>query len=142
MYAGDFDNAEFAERIAKLPLADQPGARWEYGHSTDVLGRVIEVVSGKTLFQFEKQRLLDPLGMTETAFYVADEQSGRASPSRCPTIAFHSGGRNQGSDIAAALGIRRRGHGRDDRRLRPLPANAAERRHWTASVTSSPRRSR
>ena len=58
--------------IAKLPLAEQPGTRWDYGHSTDVLGRVIEVVSGQSLFQFEKQRLLDPLGMTETAFFVAD----------------------------------------------------------------------
>jgi CubicO group peptidase (beta-lactamase class C family) len=72
LYSGDFDNAEFAERIAKLPLADQPGVRWDYGHSTDILGRVVEVVSGRTLLQFEKQRLLDPLGMRETGFYVAD----------------------------------------------------------------------
>jgi CubicO group peptidase (beta-lactamase class C family) len=70
---GDFDNAEFAERIAKLPLAEQPGTLWDYGHSTDVLGRVIEVVSGQSLFQFEKARLLDPLGMTDAAFYVAGE---------------------------------------------------------------------
>lgn len=73
LYAGDFDNAEFADRIAVLPLADQPGTRWNYGHSTDVLGRVIEMVSGQTLFQFEKQRLFDPLGMSETAYYVADK---------------------------------------------------------------------
>jgi CubicO group peptidase (beta-lactamase class C family) len=73
LYGGDFDNAEFAERIAKLPLADQPAVRWDYGHSTDILGRVVEVVSGQTLLQFEKQRLLDPLGMRETGFYVADE---------------------------------------------------------------------
>jgi CubicO group peptidase (beta-lactamase class C family) len=73
LFNGDLDNAEFAARIAKLPLAEQPGMLWDYGHSTDVLGRVIEVVSGQSLFQFEKQRLLDPLGMTETAFYVADQ---------------------------------------------------------------------
>src|SRR6202165_5439675 len=72
LFNGDLDNAEFAERLAALPLAEQPGTLWDYGHSTDVLGRVIEVVSGQQLFQFEKQRLLDPLGMTETAFYVAD----------------------------------------------------------------------
>src|SRR3981189_2180670 len=72
LFNGDIDNAEFAERLAALPLAEQPGTLWDYGHSTDVLGRLIEVVSGKQLFQFEKQRLLDPLGMTETAFYVAD----------------------------------------------------------------------
>src|SRR5450631_4359883 len=72
LFEGDFDNAQFVERIAKLPLAEQPGTLWDYGHSTDVLGRVIEVVSGQSLFAFEKQRLLDPLGMTETVFYVAD----------------------------------------------------------------------
>ena len=73
LFNSDMDNAEFAERIAKLPLAEQPGTLWDYGHSTDVLGRVIEVISGQSLFQFEKQRLLDPLGMTDTAFFVADE---------------------------------------------------------------------
>lgn len=73
LFDGDFDNAEFAERIAKLPLAEQPGTLWDYGHSTDVLGRVIEVVSGQSLFQFEKERLLGPLGMRETSFYLDDE---------------------------------------------------------------------
>ena len=72
IYAGDFDNAEFAERIAKLPLADQPGTLWQYGHSTDILGRIMEVVSGKSLLGIEKQKLLDPLGMTHTGFYVTD----------------------------------------------------------------------
>src|SRR5689334_9566476 len=73
LYAGDYDNAEFADRIASLPLADQPGVRWNYSHSTDVLGRVVEVASGQTLYQFEKHRLFDPLGMSETAYYVADK---------------------------------------------------------------------
>ncbi len=72
LFDGDADNAEFVARIAKLPLAEQPGTLWDYGHSTDVLGRVIEVVSGTSLFQFEKERLFDPLGMTETAYFVAD----------------------------------------------------------------------
>jgi CubicO group peptidase (beta-lactamase class C family) len=72
IYDGDFDNAEFAERIARLPLAVQPGTLWDYGHSTDILGRVIEVVSGKSLFHFEQERLLGPLGMTDTSFFVAD----------------------------------------------------------------------
>jgi CubicO group peptidase (beta-lactamase class C family) len=72
LFDGDFDNAEFAERLAKLPLAEQPGTLWDYGHSTDILGRVIEVASGQSLFAFEKQRLLDPLGMSDTAFDVAD----------------------------------------------------------------------
>ena len=73
LYAGDFDNADFADRIAVLPLADQPATRWNYSHSTDVLGRVVEVVSGQTLYQFEKRRLFDPLGMSDTVYYVADE---------------------------------------------------------------------
>jgi CubicO group peptidase (beta-lactamase class C family) len=72
LFNGDLDNAQFAERLARLPLAEQPGTRWDYGHSTDVLGRAIEVVSGQSLFAFEKQRLLDRLGMTDTAFFVAD----------------------------------------------------------------------
>jgi CubicO group peptidase (beta-lactamase class C family) len=74
IYAGDFDNAEFAERIARLPLAEQPGTLWDYGHSTDILGRIMELVSGKSLLGIEKQKLLDPLGMTSTAFYVTDPE--------------------------------------------------------------------
>jgi CubicO group peptidase (beta-lactamase class C family) len=72
IYDGDFDNAEFTERIARLPLAVQPGTEWDYGHSTDILGRIIEVVSGKPLLQFEKDNLLGPLGMTNTSFFVSD----------------------------------------------------------------------
>ena len=88
LYYGDYDNAEFAERIAKLPLADQPGMRWDYGHSTDILGRVIEVVSGQTLFRFEKQRLLDPLGMPETAFYISDKAKWPRIALPMPSDAF------------------------------------------------------
>jgi CubicO group peptidase (beta-lactamase class C family) len=73
IFADDIDNAEFAERIAKLPLAYQPGSTWDYSYSTDVLGRVIEVVSGKSLYEFEKERILDPLGMKDTSFYVTDK---------------------------------------------------------------------
>jgi CubicO group peptidase (beta-lactamase class C family) len=69
---GDFNNAEFAERIAKLPLEDEPATLWKYGHSTDILGRIMEVVSGKSLLAVEKEKLLDPLGMKDTAFYVTD----------------------------------------------------------------------
>ena len=73
LFNGDLDNAAFVDRIVKLPLAEQPGTLWDYGHSTDALGRVIEIVSGKSLFQFEKERLFDPLGMRDTAFFIADE---------------------------------------------------------------------
>ncbi|EJN11141.1 penicillin-binding protein, beta-lactamase class C [Bradyrhizobium sp. YR681] len=77
---GDSTNAEFVAKITALPLAEQPGTKWDYGHATDVLGRVVELISGKTLLQFEKERLLVPLGMTETAFFVAD-------PAKFPRIA-------------------------------------------------------
>jgi CubicO group peptidase (beta-lactamase class C family) len=79
LFDGDFDNAQFAERLAKLPLAEQPGTLWDYGHSTDILGRVIEVVSGKSLYDFEKERLLGPLGMTDTAFTVDDVKRARVA---------------------------------------------------------------
>ena len=84
IYLGDFDNAEFAERIAKVPLAEQPRTLWDYGHSIDILGRVIEVVSGQSLYQFEKAQLLDPLGMTTTKFFLTDpaERARYAKPLR------------------------------------------------------------
>jgi CubicO group peptidase (beta-lactamase class C family) len=72
IYDGDFNNAEFAERIAHLPLAEQPGTLWDYGHSTDILGRIVEVASGKSLLKYEKDNLFAPLGMTDTNFYVTD----------------------------------------------------------------------
>jgi CubicO group peptidase (beta-lactamase class C family) len=72
LFAGDFDNAEFAERIARLPLAYQPGTVWDYGHSTDILGRIIEVASGMSLYDFEKQRLFDPMGLNDTRYFVTD----------------------------------------------------------------------
>jgi CubicO group peptidase (beta-lactamase class C family) len=73
VFQGDFDNAEFAERIAKMPLAYQPGTTWDYSHSTDILGRVVEVVAGKPLYAVLKERLFDPLGMNDTSFYVTDK---------------------------------------------------------------------
>jgi CubicO group peptidase (beta-lactamase class C family) len=75
-------NAELVERVAKLPLSYQPGTTWDYSHSTDVLGRVVEVISGKSLYEFEKARILDPLRMKDTSFYVTDgaKQSRIAEP--------------------------------------------------------------
>jgi CubicO group peptidase (beta-lactamase class C family) len=70
--AGDPDNAEFTSRLAKLPLGYQPATTWEYSQSTDVLGRVVEVVTGKSLYQALKEMLFDPLGMVDTSFYVTD----------------------------------------------------------------------
>lgn len=69
---GDISNAEFADAIAKLPLGFQPGSTWDYSYSTDVLGRVIEVVEGKKLSAVMQQRIFAPLQMPDTAFYVTD----------------------------------------------------------------------
>jgi CubicO group peptidase (beta-lactamase class C family) len=82
IYLGDFDNAGFAERLSKVPLAEQPRTLWDYGHSIDVLGRVIEVASGQSLYQFEKAVLLDPLHMTTTKFFLTDpnERARYAQP--------------------------------------------------------------
>ena len=81
----DFSNEEFVAKVSKLPLRFSPGDRWEYGVSTDVLGRVIEVVSGKTLGEFLNERILTPLGMTDTGFYVpADRLSRAAQPWQMP----------------------------------------------------------
>ena len=73
LFSDDPTNADFVDRIVKLPLANHPGTMWDYSHSTDVLGRVVEVVSKKSLYEFEKERILDPLGMKDTAFDVTDK---------------------------------------------------------------------
>jgi len=70
-------NAEHATMVASLPLMAQPGAEWNYSRSTDVLGRIIEVVSGKTLGAFLTERILAPLQMAETAFHTGAENAGR-----------------------------------------------------------------
>ena len=62
--------AEQIDRLARVPLAHQPGTAWEYSLSTDVLGRVVEAVSGVTLGQFFQERIFTPLKMTDTTFLV------------------------------------------------------------------------
>ncbi|WP_441347509.1 serine hydrolase domain-containing protein [Shimia sp. MMG029] len=64
-------------KVAALPLAFVPGQRWEYSVGIDILGRVIEVVSGKSLEAFLRTEILDPLGMTETGFSVAPGTQSR-----------------------------------------------------------------
>jgi len=70
-------NEEHASLIAAMPLVCQPGAGWNYSRSTDILGRVIEVVSGKTLGAFLNERILAPLQMAETAFHTDAANKGR-----------------------------------------------------------------
>ena len=73
------DLAEQVTRLATVPLAHQPGERWTYGLSHDVLGRVIEVASGKPLDQYLKETIFDPLDMVDTSFSVAPAKRDRVA---------------------------------------------------------------
>lgn len=73
----DITNAELVTRLSKLPLKYEPGTTWWYSHSTDVLGRLIEVVSGMTLGEFFQKRIAGPLDMPDTAFQVAPGKVAR-----------------------------------------------------------------
>jgi len=70
-------NAEHAALVASLPLMCQPGAEWNYSRSTDILGRLIEVITGKTLGAFLTERILAPLQMAETAFHTGEANADR-----------------------------------------------------------------
>src|SRR4030088_1874904 len=70
-------NAEHAALVASLPLMCQPGTEWNYSRSTDILGRIIEIVSGKSLSAFLTERILAPLQMAETAFHTTGENADR-----------------------------------------------------------------
>jgi CubicO group peptidase (beta-lactamase class C family) len=63
-------SVEYANLVGGLPLAFEPGERWMYGFSIDVLGVVIEVLTGKTLGEYLKENIFDPLGMKDTGFFV------------------------------------------------------------------------
>ena len=81
MYAsdlrGDFTAQELAARIGALPLYFEPGTAWHYGHSTDVLGAILEVADSKTLDVVLQERIFDPLGMDETWFWVPEREAFR-----------------------------------------------------------------
>ena len=72
-------NAEMAGKLAKLALLYQPGTHWEYSMSTDVLGRVIEVVSGMPLDKFIEERIAKPLKLGDTGFDVSPDKKGRGA---------------------------------------------------------------
>src|ERR1700758_979463 len=72
-YPRGTDLAQACEAWAAMPHLFQPGTEWNYSVATDVLGRVIEVASGQRLDEFFRTRILDPLGMTDTGFYVGDD---------------------------------------------------------------------
>ncbi|MCW5734657.1 MAG: beta-lactamase family protein [Enhydrobacter sp.] len=77
--APDQTNAEMVEKLSKLALLYQPGTRWEYSMSTDVLGRVVEVASGMTLDKFIEERITKPLRMGDTGFEAAPDKKDRGA---------------------------------------------------------------
>ena len=72
-------SAQFITNLARLPLMYQPGTHWEYSHSTDVVGRIVEVVSGMDLDRFIRERISNPLGLTDTGFWAPPEAEGRVA---------------------------------------------------------------
>lgn len=90
--------AELTNIIASKPLVFQPGDRWMYGLSTDVMGRVIEVASGQAFEEFLAERITGPLGMTETSFFITSDLSNRLAAAYDDT--------DDGLRVAAGLGQR------------------------------------
>ena len=83
---------ELADKLASCPLAFTPGSSWAYGTSADVLGAVIEVVSGKRLSKFMQEEIFEPLGMKDTAFWVPKEKQSRLARAY-ETVEKGSGGK-------------------------------------------------
>lgn len=77
MEGNPWNTVDFCNEIGKVPLAFQPGSKWQYGTSADVLGAVIEVVTKKRLGDFLKEELFLPLGMLDTDFYVPEDKHDR-----------------------------------------------------------------
>ncbi|MEO8755544.1 MAG: serine hydrolase domain-containing protein [Casimicrobiaceae bacterium] len=97
--ARDLTPDEEVERIAKTPLAHQPGTVWEYSHASDMLGRVVEAASGQRLDAFLDKRLFGPLKMHDTGFWVTPQKIGRLA-NALPTDAI-SGKPNNLIDVSA-----------------------------------------
>ena len=122
---------EFVERASRLPLAHEPGERFTYGVSTDILGALVEKVSGRSLAEFLEERIWRPLGMKDTGFGVPEAKRGRLAK------VYEKGPEGKLQPVKWLLErepvplpkLLERGRGPllDHRRLRPLHADAAER---------------
>ena len=89
---------ELANALGKCSLAFEPGSSWNYGTSADILGAVIEVVSGMTLGEFMKKEIFEPLGMKDTAFWVPEEKQGRLAK------AYETVKREEGAELVLYTG--------------------------------------
>ena len=136
------DLAACVERWAQLPLVFQPGSEWNYSVSSDVLGRLVEVVSGQPLDEFFRQRIFAPLGMNDTSFgtegenlaamYVPQPGTTKGGPARRVRC---------GRPRAARLPVGRRRLGVHGRRLPPVhPIPVAPRRVGRGEVAQPPHR--
>lgn len=76
--------ADMVDKLAEIPLSYQPGTRWQYSVSTDILARLIEVWSGKSFYDFLNDRIFKPLGMVDTHFYVPTEKHFRFAANYLP----------------------------------------------------------
>ena len=76
----EWSTEEFINKLAEVPLAFQPGSQYTYGLNMDVLGRIIEVVSGKSLADYFEAHIFEPLGMKDTHFYLPPSKHGRLVP--------------------------------------------------------------
>src|SRR5215813_1024172 len=76
--------ADVAKRIAKLPLNFHPGDAWEYGPGTDIVGRLVEVISGESLDEYFRKHIFEPMGMTDTYFYLPASKVGRFTAQYAP----------------------------------------------------------
>lgn len=99
--ASDLDQAadleDFASRLAKLPLLHQPGAAWSYGYSTDVVARLVEVISGMPIEQYVTQHILQPLGMEDTSYRLEEAKTERLAA----VYTTRGGGELQRLDVKA-----------------------------------------
>ena len=120
---------EFIDKLAKLPLAYQPGEGWEYSVSVDVQGYLVEKLSGMPFAQFLEQRVFKPLGMTDTGFFVPDSKLSRLASIYVPGPERHALGDAPRSERqqSARDAFGRRRTVLDCGRLPALRANAGER---------------
>ncbi len=85
LFNRNLSNQEMTARLASLPLMDHPGTKWRYSVATDVVGYVVEVLSGQTLADFMQERIFNPLGMLDTAFHIDPAKLSRFSTLYGPT---------------------------------------------------------
>ena len=136
-YCADKDEpiGTLVERMGKLPMEGQPGEKFIYGYNTDILGAVVEKVSGMPLDQFFQTRIFEPLKMSDTSFYLPTGKRSRLAAVYSLKDATADGGTGAGSRPRPgrlrgrpAQVLRRRGGAAvDGHRLRAVPADAGER---------------